>query len=171
MSSSKLVIAGESYVQNPDDGNWDEHTVFIVFNLDTDTSTPESVGDVPGSLLNQFSMDHYFDENTQEDYLRVATTSWGRWGLVNDSVWGQVELSESQVTVLKMGSSGGTMEKVGQADGIGMGERIYAVRFVGDRAFVVTFRQIDPFYTLDMSDPTNPTVVGELKIPGFSVSI
>jgi uncharacterized secreted protein with C-terminal beta-propeller domain len=116
-------------------------------------------------------MDHYFDEKTQEDYLRVATTSWGRWGLVNDSVWGQVEHSESQVTVLKMGISGGTMEKDGQSDGIGMGERIYAVRFVGDRAFVVTFRQIDPFYTLDMSDPTNPTVVGELKIPGFSVSI
>jgi Secreted protein containing C-terminal beta-propeller domain distantly related to WD-40 repeats len=172
MSSSKLVIAGESYVQNPNDGEWDEHTVLLVFNVENDTSTPESIGDVPGSLLNQFSMDHYFDENTQQDYLRVATTSWGRWGLIDESFWGQIELSESQVTVLKMGNSiGGTLEMVGQAKEIGMGERIYAVRFLGDRAFVVTFRQIDPFYTLDMSDPTNPTVVGELKIPGFSVSI
>eukprot|EP00557_Chaetoceros_sp_GSL56_P000498 CAMPEP_0176489650 /NCGR_PEP_ID=MMETSP0200_2-20121128/7414_1 /TAXON_ID=947934 /ORGANISM="Chaetoceros sp., Strain GSL56" /LENGTH=932 /DNA_ID=CAMNT_0017886831 /DNA_START=161 /DNA_END=2956 /DNA_ORIENTATION=- len=168
MSSSKLVIAGESYVQNSNDGNWDEHTVFLVFNLANDTSTPESVGDVPGSLLNQFSMDHYFDENTQEDYLRVATTTWGRWGLINDTVWGQTQSSESQVTVLKIGGSSSTLEKVGQVNGIGMGERIYAVRFVGERAFVVTFMQIDPFYTLDMSDPTNPRVVGELKIPGFS---
>lgn len=167
MSTSKLVIAGESYVQNPVDDNWDEHTVLLVFNLENDTSIPESVGDVPGSLLNQFSMDHYFDENTQEDYLRVATTSWGRWGMVGD-VWEQVELSESQVTVLKMGNSTGSLEVVGQANGIGMGERIYAVRFQGERAYVVTFRQIDPFYTLNMTDPTDPKVVGELKIPGFS---
>merc|ERR1740124_1189956 len=60
------------------------------------------------------------------------------------------------------------MPIVGKASDLGRGERIYAVRFLGERGFVVTFRQIDPFYTLDLSDPTKPVVMGELKIPGFS---
>merc|ERR1712038_2128871 len=59
-------------------------------------------------------------------------------------------------------------EMVGNATDIGKTERIYAARFMGDTAYVVTFRQTDPFYTLDLTDPTNPNVVGELKIPGFS---
>jgi len=62
----------------------------------------------------------------------------------------------------------GTMNLVGSVSGIGSGERIYAARFIGDKAYIVTFRQIDPFYTLDLADPFNPTVVGELKISGFS---
>ena len=58
--------------------------------------------------------------------------------------------------------------RVGSVTGLGKSERIYAVRFMGDRGYVVTFRQIDPLYTLDLSDPTAPKVVGELKIPGYS---
>merc|ERR1712038_1498180 len=61
-----------------------------------------------------------------------------------------------------------TMELAGQISGLGMGERIYAVRFLGKKGFVVTFKQVDPFYTLDLSDPKNPQLAGELKIPGFS---
>jgi len=103
----------------------------------------------------------------------VATTSWARWGIVDGS-WEQTEESSSQVTVLSLpspDSQTGTptnMNIVGQANDLGKGERIYAVRFLGTRAFVVTFRQIDPFYTLNMENPVDPQVVGELKIPGFS---
>ena len=184
-SASKLVVAGEAYVEGLD-GNWDEHTILLVFNLFQGTSTPESIGDVNGSLLNQFSMDHYTDPNTDEEYLRVATTSWARWGLLDGGNWGQVQVSESQVTVLQMNGSGSgsgssvnegagpdaaSLQVVGSVTGIGLDERIYAVRFYGLRAYLVTFKQIDPFYILDMADPTNPFVAGELKIPGYSVSI
>ena len=58
--------------------------------------------------------------------------------------------------------------QVGSVGGLGRGERIYAVRYIGDTGFVVTFRQVDPLYTLDLSDPKAPRVAGELKVPGYS---
>ena len=146
-SAEKLIIAGESYVQD-DEGEWNEHTILLVYDLQNDTSVPESVGDVPGSLLNQFSMDHYYDAVTNEDYLRVATTTWGRWGIVDD-FWQQTEVSESQVSVLRMpsaGDDGGGLEMVGSVAGIGLGERIYAARFFGERAYVVTCKYM--YYVL-----------------------
>jgi len=169
-SRNMMIIAGEAYEENSD-GNWEEKTVLFAFSLNGDESKAVSIGLVPGSLLNQFSMDHY--SYGDADYLRVATTSWARWSIVGDS-WGQTEESSSQVTVLSLPSPDSqtdtptNMEIIGQVDNLGKGERIYAVRFLGTRAFVVTFRQIDPFYTLNMEDPANPKVVGELKIPGFS---
>ena len=60
------------------------------------------------------------------------------------------------------------LKQVGQVGGLGRGERIYAVRFIGDTGYVVTFRQVDPLYTVDLSEPTDPKVVGELKVPGYS---
>lgn len=140
-SAEKLVITGESYVQD-EKGDWNEQTVLLVYNLNNDTSVPKYVGEVPGSILNQFSMDHYFDSDENEDYLRVATTTWARWELVDDA-WTQVSVSENQVSVLKMPLSGDDandtmMEVVGRADGMGLDERIYAVRFLGEKAYMVT---------------------------------
>jgi uncharacterized secreted protein with C-terminal beta-propeller domain len=70
------------------------------------------------------------------------------------------------VTVLELGPD--SMEQVGQVSGLGRDENIYAVRFVGDQGYVVTYRQVDPLYVIDLSDPTSPSVAGELKIPGYS---
>ena len=67
-----------------------------------------------------------------------------------------------------LAENGGELEVVGTVGGLGKGEQIYSVRFMGDVGYVVTFRQTDPLYTIDLSDPTNPTVVGELKILGYS---
>ena len=103
---------------------------------------------MPGDLLNQFSMSEY------KDVLRVATT---------DSSGAK---SQSLVTALAPRS--GRLAKIGQVGGLGEGERIYAVRFIDDRGYVVTFRQIDPLFTLDLADPTHPRVRGELKIAGYS---
>ena len=118
------------------------------------TSPDEAVytasGDVPGEIHNQFSLSEY------DGYLRVVTTSGDPWG----------ETSESFVRVLK--ESDGVLGEVGSVGNIGNGERVQSVRFVGDVGYVVTFRQVDPFYTVDLSEPENPVVVGELKIPGFS---
>ena len=110
-------------------------------------------GGVDGYLLNQFAMDEH------EGMLRVASTTTPTW-------WGSGSDSESRVTVLRQ--IGGSLVPIGKVDGLGVTEQIYSVRFMGDTAYVVTFRQTDPLYTLDLTDPRNPTVAGELKIPGYS---
>ena len=112
-------------------------------------------GVVRGFPLNQFA----FSEHA--GHLRVATTDDPPW--TEEGPQGE---SESFVTVLAANPNG--LARVGQVGGLGKGERIYAVRMMGDRGYVVTFRQVDPLYTLDLSDPAKPTVQGELKIPGFS---
>ena len=109
-------------------------------------------GSVDGSLLNQFSLDEH------AGYLRIVTTT--------GSPWNEQNLSESQLIVME--EQGNVLVQVGQVGGLGKGEALYSVRLLDDIGFAVTFRQIDPFYVLDLSDPTNPEVVGELKIPGFS---
>ena len=113
-------------------------------------------GSVRGYLLNQFSLSEH------KGVLRAATTEDPPW-LPSGVVDGE---SESFVTVLDEVDK--RLVQVGRVGGLGKGERIYAVRFVEDVGFVVTFRQTDPLYTLDLSDKTAPRVVGELKIPGYS---
>jgi hypothetical protein len=126
-----------------------------IHKFDTTGGVPRYVasGDVAGFLLNQFSMDEFGGD------LRVAsTTSPNNWWMSDDS--------ESRVTVLR--PRGDTLETVGMVDGLGKTERIFAVRFMGETAYVVTFRQTDPLYIVDLSNPTSPAVTGELKIPGYS---
>jgi hypothetical protein len=74
--------------------------------------------------------------------------------------------SESFVTVLA--DHGGKLVEVGRVGDLGRGERVYAVRFIGDIGYVVTFRQVDPLYTIDLADPTGPAVVGALELRGYS---
>ncbi|MBO4273780.1 beta-propeller domain-containing protein [Microbispora triticiradicis] len=109
-------------------------------------------GSVPGRLLNQYSLSEY------DGRLRVATTS-------GAEVFGaSPSTSESGVYVL----DAGTLSPTGSVTGLGRGERIYSVRFMDDLGYVVTFRQTDPLYALDLRDPAAPKVTGELKITGFS---
>ena len=106
-------------------------------------------GEVPGRLLNQYSMSEL------DGRLRVATTAERSTG------------TESFVSVLEQRGDG-ALDVVGQVGGLGKGERIHGVRFVGELGYVVTFRQIDPLYVIDLSQPANPRRRGELKIPGYS---
>lgn len=113
-------------------------------------------GDVPGHLLNQFALDEY------EKNLRVAVTvgeNSGWWGF---GFSGGRE-SANDVYVLDE-----DLDVIGSATDMGLTERIYSVRFIHDKGYVVTFRKTDPFYVLDLSNPRKPEVKGELKIPGFS---
>lgn len=110
-------------------------------------------GEVEGSTIGQYALSEW------EGNLRVATTTGGGgWG------WGQG--SESRVTVLA--EEDGALVQIGLVDGLGPDEQIYAVRYAGPTAYVVTFRRVDPLYVLDLSDPTEPAVRGELKITGYS---
>jgi uncharacterized secreted protein with C-terminal beta-propeller domain len=114
------------------------------------------VGNVPGHPLNQFSLDEH------DGYLRIATTIGGRgfgWGYF----WNSQNESVNDVYVLNAG-----MKVVGSVLGLGQGERIYSARFLGNQGYVVTFKETDPFYVLDLSNPQKPIQTGELKIPGYS---
>jgi uncharacterized secreted protein with C-terminal beta-propeller domain len=121
-----------------------------LFDLTPQGAVYLSSGEVDGQLLNQFSM------SLHEGRLRVATTVGEAW----------TGNSESVVTVLE--PQGDRLAAIGSVGGLGRGEQIYAVRFLGDQAYVVTFRQVDPLYTIDLADPANPRVTGELKITGYS---
>ncbi len=119
-------------------------------------TTYASSGSVAGFVLNQYALSEY------DGVLRVATTEEPQW--VTPDPAGRT--SESAVTVLR--EQGTRLEQVGRVGGLGRGERIYAVRFIGEAGYLVTFRQVDPLYTLDLRDHTAPKVVGELKITGYS---
>ncbi|MCW2680782.1 MAG: hypothetical protein JWM62_2183, partial [Frankiales bacterium] len=117
-----------------------------------DRTTYTGSGSVPGYVMGRWAL------SSHEGHLRVATTSAPPWG-------GDVP-SESSVVVMEERGNG--LVQVGRLNGLGVGERIYAVRYFGDLATVVTFRQTDPLYVVDLADPTAPALLGELKIPGFS---
>ncbi|MEU2664002.1 beta-propeller domain-containing protein [Micromonospora sp. NPDC007220] len=109
-------------------------------------------GSVPGSLINQYALSEW------QGHLRVATTTGDAWGTRPNS--------ESAVHVLR--PDGHTLVRTGAVTGLGPGERIYSVRFLGGSAYVVTFRLTDPLYAVDLTDPAAPRVTGELKITGYS---
>ncbi len=117
-----------------------------------------ATGSVPGRILNQYSMSEY------NGVLRVASTLSARFGFVGP-------IRESSNAVYTLRENGSTLERVGFVDGIAPGERLQAARFIGDRGYLVTFEQIDPLFTLDLADATNPKVIGELEVPGFSTFI
>lgn len=144
-SATNLYITRTKY--NYDDGS-EINTEIYKFNLKDATCTFSKTGKVPGSVLNQFSMDE------KDEYFRIATTDSTSWD------------SESNTNNLYILNE--NLEIVGKVEGLAPGERIYSVRFMGNRAYMVTFVQTDPLFVIDLSDPTNPTVLGELKIPGYS---
>jgi hypothetical protein len=113
-------------------------------------------GTVPGFVLNQFALSEH------DGALRVASTDEPAWLPEG----GQPTPAQSFVTVLQ--AQAGRLAQVGQVGGLGHGQRIFGVRFAGTTGYVVTFRQTDPLYTLDLSAPATPRVVGELEIPGYS---
>ena len=105
-------------------------------------------GEVKGTLLNQFSMDEY-DGN-----FRITTTKESSWNS---------DTSENNLYVLNK-----DLKVIGKLEGLAKGERIYSTRFMGDKCYVVTYKTVDPLFVIDLSEPTNPEVLGELKIPGYS---
>ena len=108
-----------------------------------------SKGEVPGHILNQFSMDEY------NNYFRIATTV--------GNVWEQETKSKNNIYILDK-----NMNLISKIENIAPGEKIYSARFMGEKAYLVTFKKVDPFFTIDLSDPNDPKILGKLKIPGYS---
>ena len=134
-------------------GNEERFGSTRIVKIDADTLKHKATGEVPGVVENQYWMDEH------KFHLRVASKISLSMGIYNS----YYSDTESMITVLDR-----FMDKAGSVGGLGQGEDLYSVRFAGDTAYAVTFRQIDPFYVVDLSDPTQPVVDGELKIPGFS---
>jgi uncharacterized secreted protein with C-terminal beta-propeller domain len=116
----------------------------------------QASGVVAGTLINQFAMDE------QGGYLRVATHTTS--SQLTDGTW--ITQDDNGIHVLD--TAGGTLDEVGRLSGLAPGEQLYAVRYVGDTAYLVTFVRTDPLFAIDLSDPTAPTLLGELVVPGFS---
>lgn len=124
--------------------NWYEYTKIYAFDI-TNGIKSTAAGKVIGTPLNQFSL----DENG--DYLRIATTA-------------RLDNNRNFLTVLSKQS----LEKAGFIADIANGEMIKSARYIENTCYLVTFYQTDPLFVIDLSDPSNPVVKGELKIPGFS---
>ncbi len=125
-----------------------------IIKIGTDNFVITVTGEVPGHLLNNFAMDEY------NGNLRVASTIGSRWGMFSGIGSGE---TVSDVTVLDK-----DLNFLSSVKDLGKTEQIYSVRFIEDKGYVVTFRQTDPFYVLDLANPKKPALSGELKIPGYS---
>lgn len=160
-STSALYVAANGW------GEQGSTTTVHRFDLAGDgPATHTGSGSVPGRLLNQFAL------SERDGHLRMVTTIDGMVEFFDeptqDEMVGAVEpmpISEGRLTVL---DTDGSLDEVGHVDGLGPNEDVHSVRFIDDLAYVVTFRRTDPLYAIDLADPTNPTVLGELKITGFS---
>ncbi|MBI3859588.1 MAG: beta-propeller domain-containing protein [Thaumarchaeota archaeon] len=131
-------------------GGWGSNTTIFRIAYSDGTTQVASEGTVPGTILNQFSL----DENN--GYLRVATTS-------NSMLGNQTWVRVNNVYVLNS-----EMSVVGSLEGLGPNENIYSARFVGDFGYMVTYERIDPLFTISLSDPAHPAVLNALELTGFS---
>ena len=150
--------------------DWEDATNIHSFDIsDANLTSYSASGRVKGTVNDQFSISEY------EGAIRIASTldNWGMW-------WRNAETDENgepvwigptnQVTVL-MDNGDGYLDHIGFIGEIATGETIWSARFVGDRGYLVTFMNIDPLWVLDLSDPFNPAILGELHVPGVSTYI
>ncbi|TET58153.1 hypothetical protein E3J51_01535 [Candidatus Bathyarchaeota archaeon] len=153
-TATMYVSASNMYLTMPNNNVWilaaevaarQDETLIYRVKLDNENILCEAQGAISGYILNQFSMDEY------DNIFRVATTTWTHEGTKNN------------LYTLNM-----TLHTIGKLEDLAPRERIYSARFIGDRCYLVTFRQVDPFYVIDLKTPTEPKVLGYLKIPGFS---
>lgn len=126
--------------------DWNGNTTIYRIRVQGSNMTCEARGTVPGHERNQFSMDEH------NDYFRIETTTWTQnW------------TTQTNLYVLDM-----NLSVVGKLEGLAPGENFHSARFMGNRAYFVTFKKTDPLFVIDLSQPTNPSVLGELHIPGYS---
>ncbi|QDQ00344.1 hypothetical protein FOH38_07380 [Lysinibacillus fusiformis] len=122
-----------------------------VFKWDIDGTALNFVGaaEVKGSVLNQYSMDEY------KGNFRIVTTE--------GNMWDEKNVSRNHLFILDK-----NLKELGSVKDLAPGEKVYSARFMGEKAYVVTFKQVDPLFVIDVENPKKPTVLGQLKIPGYS---
>jgi hypothetical protein len=157
-SRSSLYLATAHRYRYPPPPVREDFSYLHRFDTASDPSTARYAGSggVPGQVVNSFAMDE------EGGFLRVATTR---------TRWTDTWTPETSSGVSVLASRRGRLTVTGEVSGLAPGERIFSARFIGRRGYVVTFRRIDPLFTLDLGDPERPRVAGELKVPGFSTYI
>ena len=153
------VSLNNIYVTFPDTA--EETTIYRVHMQDNNL-TAMAQGEVPGQVLNQFSMDEY------GDYFRIATTTWTA-EVQNISITTPrstpiiFNVQSTNVYVLDM-----NLSIVGRLENVSVGENFHSARFTGDRCYLVTFQKTDPLFVVNLTDPTSPTILGNLTVSGYS---
>jgi len=151
------------YVTNYDgvteNGYYKDKTDIIKFAIKDGHIRKKATASVYGTLLNQFSMDEH------DGFLRIVTTA-NQYKVAKDG--DTVSISNNDKGVSGLTVLDRNLKKVGKISDLGKGEQVYSVRFDGKTGYVVTYRQVDPLYAIDLSIPTRPKVISALKIPGFS---
>jgi uncharacterized secreted protein with C-terminal beta-propeller domain len=147
-ASSNLYVSMDNiYLTFPVWGGYvgdSQRTAIHRIHIQGGTMNYTASGEIPGMVLNQFSMDEY------DGYFRVATTTYG-------------QTTENNVYILDM-----SLNITGSVENLAPGETIYSARFMGDRGYLVTFKQVDPLFVIDLKDPYDPEVLGYLKVTGYS---
>ena len=143
MDTDTLYVYSEQYVYNEENDRYNRCTTVNRFPLENGNPKHTGTVCVDGTYLNQYSFDEY------NGYLRIAVN--------------RPSTNDNAVIILDK-----DLNTVSEVTEMGKGEQVKSVRFYGETAYVVTFRQTDPLYALDLSDPENPVILSELKIPGFS---
>jgi uncharacterized secreted protein with C-terminal beta-propeller domain len=138
---AKNVATGDTYRQE---------TQIHKFRLDQGRVVYIGAGSVPGTILNQFSMDEH------NGFFRIAVTKGDMWASGEAGSTNNLYVLDEKLST------------IGKLEGLAPGERIYSVRFMGGRAYMVTFRNVDPLFVIDLHNPAKPAVLGQLKIPGYS---
>ncbi len=169
VSTENLYLTLPSYRYYSNSEN--ERTVIHRLHLSGNSIQYIATGAVPGYLQSQYSLDEY------NGFLRVATTTPPQFTVVTPvttpiatpnkaplvAIVGPMTNSTNNVYILNL-----QMQRVSALEGLATGERIYATRFLGDRAYLDTFKNIDPLFVLDLSNPYNPQVLGQLQMPGYT---
>jgi inhibitor of cysteine peptidase len=162
-ASNMYVSLNNTYVTFP---STHEETTICRIHMDNNNVTAMAQGEVPGQVLNQFSM----DENG--DHFRIATTIWTEEAINISSTNApnsptsstiMMNVQSTNVYVLDM-----NLKIVGRLEKISVGENFHSARFVGDRCYLVTFQQTDPLFVVDLSNPASPKVLGNLTVSGYS---
>ncbi|MEM2741455.1 MAG: beta-propeller domain-containing protein [Nitrososphaeria archaeon] len=143
-----LAITKYSFIKENLD-SFSEETLIYRISVNGKDVDLKAEGSVPGHVLNQFSMDEY------NGHFRIATTI--------GYPWFRGSSESNNLYVLDM-----NLKIVGKLENIAKGEKIYSVRFMGDKVYIVTFKKVDPFFVIDLSDVNSPKILGWLKIPGYS---
>lgn len=155
--NSETLVAALSTMEETNGVSKDK-TKLYRFSLKDGAVTMESQGSVPGYVLNQFSMDEY------NGYFRIVTTE----NVIHYFNEGGIASAEQEKTRNHLFVLDESMNIVGSIEDLARGEFIYSARFMGDTGYFVTYRQVDPLFTVDLSTPSEPKILSELKVPGFS---
>lgn len=151
MNADALIITSPYWAREPNRAWFDAGSGTLIHRFSIDDSTAlryEASGALTGRLINRFAIDE------KDGVIRLAMSRFSR--------------SAPYSYLATLGNQEGRLQVLGKTDRIAPGETLESARFVGDRAYLVTFEVIDPFFVFDLSDAANPVTLGELKIPGFS---